>query len=77
MSKVKVTIVFYENEEHKLNPMLRLFKDPQEKTFDDMDSCIMWCRRNYKKIFSINDYRTCGEAVSHFEIMDAIRGVER
>ncbi len=75
--KIHVTITFYQNEEHKLDSMLRLFKDPQEKTFNDIDSCMMWCRKNYKKIHAINDYRTMGAPISHYMVMDAIRGVGR
>ena len=47
----------------------------QEKSFKDETAAIEWCRRNYKKIGCINDYRTGFKAISHFEIMDALRGV--
>lgn len=47
----------------------------QDKTFKDETSCIEWCRKNAKKIACINDYRTGFAPISHFEIMDAIRGV--
>ena len=47
----------------------------QEKSFQDENAAIEWCRRNYKKIGCINDYRTCFQQPSHFEIMDALRGV--
>lgn len=47
----------------------------QDKTFKDEMSAIEWCRKNYKNIGVINNYRTLGQQISHFEIMDAIRGV--
>lgn len=46
----------------------------QDKSFKDEMSCIEWCRRNYAKIFCINDYRTFYEPIPHFAIMDAING---
>jgi hypothetical protein len=49
----------------------------QEKTFKDEMTCIEWCRRNHSKIGAINEYRTFGEPVFLFEIMDAIRGKAR
>lgn len=48
----------------------------QEKSFKDEITAIGWCRRNYKKIGCINDYRTNFQPISHFDIMDAIRGVQ-
>jgi len=47
----------------------------QDKSFKDENAAIEWCRRNYAKIACVNDYRTFFQQVSHFEIMDAIRGV--
>ena len=47
----------------------------QDKTFKDEMSAMEWCRRNFAKIWKINDYRTLGQAVSHFELTDAFRGV--
>ncbi len=46
----------------------------QTKTFKDETSCMEWCRRNSEKIGRINDYRTGFQPISHFEIIDAIRG---
>ena len=48
----------------------------QDKTFKDETACIEWCRRNYQKIGCINDYRTGFKPISHFEIIDAIKGVK-
>ena len=50
---------------------------PSTESFKDEMSCIEWCRRNHSKIGAINDYRTFGESISHFEIMDAINGKTR
>ncbi len=47
----------------------------QDKSFKDERSCMEWCRRNYAKIGCINDYRTFFRPISHFDIMDAIRGI--
>lgn len=47
----------------------------QTKSFKDETAAIEWCRRNAAKIGCINDYRTFFRPVSHFEVMDAIRGV--
>ena len=47
----------------------------QEKSFKDETACIEWCRKNYKKIWCINDYRTQSQPISHFDIMDALRGI--
>lgn len=69
-NSVKVTVVFYKSED-RLGPF-GLLKDPEEKSFKSVDDCIAWCRRNAKKIFSINDKRTFGQPVSHFDILDAI-----
>ena len=68
--KVKINVEFYPNG-------FGLGKNHQwqKKTFADELSAIEWCRQNYKKIGVINDYRTLGRPVSHFEIMDAFRGV--
>lgn len=48
----------------------------QTKTFKDETSAIEWCRKNSSKIGCINNYRTGFQSISHFEIMDAIRGIE-
>ena len=48
----------------------------QEKSFKDENAAIEWCRRNSSKIGCINNYRTVFQNISHFEIMDALRGVE-
>lgn len=47
----------------------------QTKKFKDVGSCIEWCRRHYKNIDRINDLRTYFQQISHYEIIDAIRGV--
>ena len=47
----------------------------QDKSFKDENQAIEWCRKNAAKIVCINDYRTFNQPVSHFEIMDAIRGI--
>ena len=47
----------------------------QDKSFKDEMSCIEWCRKNAAKIVCINDYRTFNQPISHFEIMNAIRGI--
>jgi hypothetical protein len=49
----------------------------QDKTFSTEMDAVEWCRRNYEKIFCINDYRTSGQLLPHFEILDAINGVSR
>ncbi len=46
----------------------------QQKTFKDLESLVIWCRNNYKKIGALNDYRTFGEPISHFVIMAALDG---
>ncbi len=46
----------------------------QDKSFKDENAAMEWCRRNSAKIGCINDYRTGFKPISHFEIMDAIRG---
>ena len=46
----------------------------QTKTFKDEMSAVEWCRKNATKICCINDYWTYYKPVSHFEIIDAIRG---
>ena len=48
----------------------------QEKSFKDLESAIMWCKRNYKNISCINDFRTFGQPISHFDVMMAIDGVQ-
>lgn len=48
----------------------------QTKSFEDETKAIEWCRRNYKKIGCINNYRTGFQPISHFDIMDAIKGKE-
>lgn len=47
----------------------------QDKSFKDENAVIEWCRRNADKIGCINDYRTNFKKLSHFEIMDALRGI--
>ena len=47
----------------------------QVKTFRDEYVAMEWCRRNYKKIQCINDYRTFYQPISHFDVMSAIEGV--
>lgn len=47
----------------------------QDKTFADFDSAIIWCRRNSDKIFCINDFRTFGKPISHWDVMAAIGGL--
>ena len=49
----------------------------QDKTFKDEMAAVEWCRRNSLSIWCINDFRTQGRPVPHFEIMDAINGVAR
>ena len=49
----------------------------QDKSFKDIESAIMWCRKNYQKIWCINDFRTFGQPISHWDVMDALHGVER
>ena len=48
----------------------------QTKTFKDELSAVEWCRKHYEKIGCINDYRTGFKPISHYDIIDAIRGVE-
>lgn len=72
MGSLKVKIDYYPN-----GFGLMQQSEWQEKTFKDEMSCIEWCRRNHSKIGAINDYRTFGEFVSHFDIMDAINGKSR
>lgn len=69
--KVKICVEFYPKGFSLLGEY-----SIQEKSFVDEIKCIEWCRRNHEKIGCINNYRTSGRHVSHFEIMDAIRGVE-
>lgn len=47
----------------------------QEKSFKDEMAAIEWCRKNYKKIGCINEYRTGFKEISHYDVMDAINGV--
>lgn len=47
----------------------------QKKKFKDEMSAIEWIRKHYKNVTAINGYFTWGEKVSHFEIMDALKGV--
>ncbi len=49
----------------------------QTKSFKDENAAMEWCRRNASKIGCINDYRTGFKPISHFEIMDALRGHSR
>lgn len=46
----------------------------QTKTFKDEMAAVEWCRRNAKKIVRINDLLTGNQPVSHFDVMDALRG---
>lgn len=69
-NKIKITVNFYPEQFGIMKP-----NSWQEKTFKDEASCMEWCRRNSKKIGCINDYRTFGQPISHFDIMNAIRGV--
>ena len=48
----------------------------QKKKFKDEISAMEWCRRHFKNIGCINNYRTGFQPISHFEIMDALRGKE-
>lgn len=48
----------------------------QEKTFENDAAAIEWCRRNYRSINKINNYKTRGMRVSHWDLMDAINGEE-
>lgn len=47
----------------------------QTKSFKDEAAAIEWCRRNANRIICINNYRTCLKPISHYQVMDAIRGV--
>lgn len=67
---IKINVNFYPDGFGILKP-----NSWQEKSFADEMKVIEWCRKNASKIGCINDYRTFGEKVSHFEIMDAIRGI--
>lgn len=73
---VNITVTFYKGEK-RINPFENVFTDPQVKVFADLDACMAWCRKNSSKIFCINNFRTFGESISHFEIMDAINGKGR
>lgn len=48
----------------------------QEKSFKDKNACVEWCRRNSEKIGCINNYRTGFRPISHYDVEDAIRGVD-
>lgn len=48
----------------------------QKKKFKDEISAMEWCRRHFENIGCINNYRTGFQPISHFEIMDALRGKE-
>ena len=76
-NKIKIMVVFYKRDDKMLDFENGTFTEPQEKTFNDIDSCFSWCMKNHAKLFSINDFRTFGESISHFDIMDAINGMER
>ena len=78
MNKVKITVVFYIREDKMLDlERMTFFKEPQEKVFENERSCLAWCQKNYAKIFSINNYRTFGEPIAHYDFIYAINGVER
>lgn len=68
MGSLKIKVDYYPNGFGLMQP-----SEWQEKTFKDEMTCIEWCRRNHSKIGAINEYRTFGEPVFLFEIMDAIR----
>ena len=70
MANVKLTVEFYPE-----GFGIRKKHSWQTKTFADELSAIEWCRKNYLKIGVINNYRTLGLPISHFDIIDAIRGV--
>ena len=72
MKGLKIKVNYYPNGFGLMHP-----SEWQEKTFKDVTSCMEWCRRNYSKIGAINEYRTLGQPISHFEIMDAINGKAR
>lgn len=72
MTSLKIKVDYYPN-----GFGLMRSSEQQTKTFKDEMSCIEWCRRNHSKIGVINEYRTFGEPLTHFEIMDAIKGKVR
>lgn len=70
MEKITMNVWFFKDGFGIMKP-----DEWQKKTFKDTNDAIVWCRRNYKKIGCLNDYRTFGQPISHFDVMDAIRGL--
>ena len=69
-SKIKVCIWYFPEGFGLMKP-----NEYQDKTFQNAYALMEWCRRNYQKIGAINDYRTFGQQMSHYDIMDAINGM--
>lgn len=50
----------------------------QTKTFESEEKALEWCRKNANHIVQINDSPMFfGETISHFAIMNALRGGAR
>ena len=69
-NKIKVTIWYFPEGFGIMKP-----NSYQEKTFPDFDRLMIWVKKNYANIGAINDYRTFGQPIPHFEVMAALNGV--
>ena len=47
--------------------------ESETKRFKDENTCIEWCRKNHKNIFSINGHPTLRKQVDHFMLMDILK----
>lgn len=45
----------------------------QLKTFENLETAIAWCKRNYQKIHAINGVFTYCEMPSYFDLFDALK----
>lgn len=58
----------------KIEIAWKTFDNVQTKNFKDETAAMEWIRKNCENIVSINDTPTYGEVLSHFEIMDCLKG---
>ena len=70
--KVKLKVWFFKDGFGIMKP-----NEWQKKSFKDGYAAMEWCRRNSAKIGCLNDFRTFGEPISHFDVLGAINGVKR
>ena len=69
LANIKLTVWFFPNGFGVMKP-----NSYQEKTFKNFESLVTWCRNNYQKIGALNDWRTFGQSINHFDIMAALEG---